>query len=202
MPYGLGDRRQQWRIGISAALLLAIWGGFALSIGSGYSLGTAFDRLDGIYPPMSADADGDGLVDETEYDSTFAQSPSWRMRIAFPMLDANGDGRIDPVEAREVRPVLSTLQTVHTGSPNESFPLIDSDGDGYLTFAELRHAGFEAWEARQFLGNDNDGDGALDIVEWAFGTPLPGPATPTVPSTGKGTVTAPKTQQPPSQAIP
>lgn len=85
------------------------------------------------------DADGDGVVQQTEYEIH-------KVQVLFGN-DANGDGRLTPEET----PNLSA----------EAFARLDEDGDGQLSGVELLLA-----PELQFLAIDRDGDGVVTFEEF------------------------------------
>lgn len=82
------------------------------------------------------DANGDGAVDRTEFESF--------MQETFTKLDANGDGVLTVKEASAVIPA-------------DAFAAADANGDGKLSGSE-----FAAAVTEDFRKADLDGDGKLN----------------------------------------
>lgn len=83
------------------------------------------------------DSNGDGAVDNAEFDVFVAES--------FTKLDANGDGYVTLVEAQA------------GGMTPEQFAAANANGDGGLSKEE-----YAAAAAADFAAADQDGDGVLN----------------------------------------
>jgi Ca2+-binding EF-hand superfamily protein len=93
----------------------------------------------------------------------------------FPLVDANGDGRISEQEYKNVfgiqLPELRRRVREKHGPPGESFKIFDADGDGKISRAEFVKGSKEldVPEARAnalFDEVDANGDGEISPKEW------------------------------------
>ena len=101
-----------------------------------------------------ADADGNGEVTLEELQKVLPRVTAER----FALLDRNGDGAIQPNEARSASPRLAAQGT------RETILKADQNGDGTISFDELKaQSAGVTWE--RFEQMDRNGDGVLSPAD-------------------------------------
>ena len=98
------------------------------------------------------DADGNGVVTETEYVERSRWKDKNKARAIWRASDANGDGKVSEAEYCENRRV--------TDKAKEVFAWLDANRDGKVTEAEVL-----ARAKRVFAEMDRDGNGEATIPE-------------------------------------
>ncbi len=132
--------------------------GFTDADGNGVNDSTDPDS-DGLPNSLDIDADGDGIVDNIEAQSTAAY-------VAPTNTDADGNGRDDAYDSTPITPVNTG------GSAAPDFLDLDSDGDGVPDLVEgndIDANGVVDIQGGAVSGNDADVDGLDDSFDAIFG---------------------------------